>query len=228
MGGTLRKDSAPTAFATPKIRAGKSAVVVTEKDRTILELKATLRTIRKYQRGLEDACLALLERAKLLAALSQRKNALGLMRLRAHKLQQIDTLEMQLGNIQKSIEQVEMAEINKDVFDCLSQGDKILKLLNDEMPMEEIERILQDTREAVDMQNDISALLGSRFSYLNQEVLEKQLVDLMQQEAPLHSQVHPTLPMPSVPSLPVQVVSGARRGKNVATTEVKTRTAMPN
>ena len=211
MGGALKKSSQP---AGPRVSppTKKTAVVITEKDRTILQLKMTAKDMRKYQRGLEEACASLLERAKGLAGQAQQQNALNLMRLRARKLQQIALLDGQVGNILQVVEQVEMADINKDVYQCLRQGAATLKQLNDEMPIEEVQRILQDTREALDLENEISSLLGAGFSTVDKEALEKQLEELMQPTDDAAMGRQQVLNLPSVPSHPVVVLAGAHAG----------------
>lgn len=64
----------------------------------------------------------------------------------------------QLENLEKLTHDIEFAQIEIQVVEGLKQGNEALKKVNDALNIEDIERILDETREAKDKQ-DVSKLL---------------------------------------------------------------------
>merc|ERR1712159_854437 len=64
------------------------------------------------------------------------------------------------------------------VFAGLEAGNKVLKELHDSMPVEAVERVLDDQRELVDHHSEISSLLGGSISSVEEEDLEAELAQL--------------------------------------------------
>ena len=50
------------------------------------------------------------------------------------------------------------------VFAALQQGNTVLSQLNSETSIEDVEQLMEDTREAVDYQNQVAKLMGSEIS----------------------------------------------------------------
>ncbi|GAV26654.1 hypothetical protein PMKS-000109 [Pichia membranifaciens] len=68
--------------------------------------------------------------------------------------------------------------IEKDVLYGLEQGNKVLKEINSEMSMEKVEKILDDTEEAVSYQNELSERLGSLLTNGEEEEVDEELRQL--------------------------------------------------
>lgn len=63
----------------------------------------------------------------------------------------------QLENLEKLTHDIEFAQIELQVVEGLKQGNEALKKVNDALNIEDIERILDETREAKEKQ-DVSKL----------------------------------------------------------------------
>ena len=190
---------------------GKVNIAVNEKDMAVLELKLVAADIKKSQRELERSCATLMARAKELHDAGKADRALTLMRLRKVKQVHAVKLEGQLATVQRTLDEVEWAVINKEIFTNLKLGAQTLKRLNDEIPIVEVERILESTQSALDKEREMSALLGasvsSSLSSTEEEELEKELMllqGLANPSAPsLHQASTVNLNLPEVPTSPV-------------------------
>jgi len=190
----------------PAAKINKNTITLTDKDQTVLDLKLVAGEIKKHQRNLSKSCDELLQRAKtlMLDSSMNEQRALGLMKLRKYKLEQSTKLDNQLNTVFKLIDEVEWAEINKEVFTNLKSGTRALKAMNDAMPLEEVERILEGAQDAVDMERQISALIGAcDLGDADQAELEKELASL--QSSDVASTIAPSR-LDALPSVPTNLV----------------------
>jgi len=207
MGQKIVKEEPP--LPQRKETKGKANIAVNEKDLAVLDLKLVAADIKKSQRELERSCVILMTRAKELHVAGNADRALTLMRLRKAKQAHATKLEGQLATVQRTLDEVEWATINKEIFTNLRQGAQTLKKLNDELPLAEVERILESTQSALDQEREISAILGasvsSSLSSTEEEELEKELLLLQGGDAAPSQQKASAvnLNLPEVPTSPI-------------------------
>lgn len=199
MGSSLGKQDRDHAEPTPVVKPnkGKATITLTEKDRTVLNLKLLSADMKKYQKGLDATCQVLLLRAKKLVESSNNNDqrALPLLKLRKFKLSQAEQLEKQLALIQKAIDEMEWADINKNIFTNIKESTQVLKMMNAQLPIEEVERILEESQNAIDMEQQISAAIGGLLPF--DAELERELAALSNDVAPIASM------FPAVPTMPI-------------------------
>lgn len=82
-----------------------------------------------------------------------------LLRKRKYQENLIITVDGQLENIEKMTADLEFAEIEKQVFEGLTVGNVALAKVHAIMSVESVEQLLDETREGVDKQKQIDALL---------------------------------------------------------------------
>lgn len=163
------------------LNKGQAQIVLTGKDKAVLDLKIVAGDIKKQGRILITSCDELLSRAKRILSESpmENKRALSLMKLRKYKLDQADKLEGQLLNVQELIEEVEWAQINKELLSNLKNGALALKALNESMTFEKVEDILEAAKDAIEMERQISEMIGSvSLGVIDQQELEREFASL--------------------------------------------------
>ncbi|KAJ2847771.1 Vacuolar protein sorting-associated protein 20 [Coemansia brasiliensis] len=121
--------------------------------------------------------------ARELLKKGDKRRALLALRRRKYQEQMILTTDSQLFNLQQLMDNVEFSLVQKDVLFGLEQGNKVLKQLNKEIRIEDVERLADDTAEAIAYQNEISELLQSNMSREDEEDVLRELDELERQES---------------------------------------------
>ncbi|GAA6015796.1 hypothetical protein JCM10207_008798 [Rhodosporidiobolus poonsookiae] len=193
----------------PDLGVGQSssAVKITAQDRSILDLKLQRDKLKQYQKRIE----VVLAREREIAAESLRagNKQRALVALRQKKYQEtlLSQTDEQLATLQKLVQSIEFAKVEKDVLFGLKQGSEVLKQLNKEMDLATVEKLMDDTREGIAYQEEVSELLSSRISAADEEDVLAELAALQAEqvgtklpEAPTHA-----LPEPErTPVVPVE------------------------
>lgn len=143
---------------------------VTSHDRAILQLKLQRDKLHKSKRKLG----VIINREEQIAktCIKAKKLDQAKLALRKKKRQEslLNNLERQSNTLEELIDTIEFKLIEKDVLYGLEEGNKVLKEINNEMNIEKVEKILDDTADAVAYQNELSERLGTQLT--NGEELE--------------------------------------------------------
>lgn len=105
------------------------------------------------------------------------------MLLRKKKYQEklLETTDNQLDNITKLTSDLEFSAVEQKVLDGLKAGNVALKKVHEILTVEEIERVLDETNEGIEKQNEIDAILNSNAeSALTEDDEEAVLAELDQ------------------------------------------------
>ncbi|KAJ2522173.1 Vacuolar protein sorting-associated protein 20, partial [Coemansia sp. RSA 1937] len=121
--------------------------------------------------------------ARELLKKGDKRRALLALRRRKYQEQMIATTDSQLLNLQQLVETIEFSLVQKDVLFGLEQGNQVLTKLNQEMRIEDVERLADDTAEAIAYQNEISELLKTQMSAEDEEAVLMELDELERQES---------------------------------------------
>ena len=151
---------------------------ITRHDKAILELKLQRDKLLKSRQRLATVVNRENQIAK--QCVKAKKFEKAKLALRKKKRQQslLDNLERQSNTLEELIDTIEFKLIEKDVLYGLEQGNKVLKEINSEMSMEKVEKILDDTEEAVSYQNELSERLGSLLTNGEEEEVDEELRQL--------------------------------------------------
>ncbi|KAJ1794137.1 Vacuolar protein sorting-associated protein 20 [Coemansia sp. RSA 1807] len=180
--------------------ASQSKHRITVQDKAILDMKVQRDKLKQYQKRVqvvldrEDAL------ARELLKKGDKRRALLALRRRKYQEQMISTTDSQLLNLQQLVETIEFSLVQKDVLFGLEQGNQVLTKLNQEMRIEDVERLADDTAEAIAYQNEISELLKTQMSAEDEEAVLMELDELERQESD-RLQIN----MPQVPDHPLPV-----------------------
>ena len=155
---------------------------VTEQDKAILQLKQTRDKIKQYQRRIEQS----LEKERLLAKKlvqnGQKDRALLLLRKKKFQEQVLSKTDGQLENLERMVHDIEFAQVEVKVIDGLKVGNAALKKLHDLLSIDEIEKVMDETREGIDKQKEINDVLSGELTEEDEGEVEAELDALLAAE----------------------------------------------
>lgn len=115
--------------------------------------------------------------------------------------------------MERVVHDLEFSTIEKQVIDGLKVGNEALKKIHEVLNVDEVERILEETREGIEKQREIDDLLTGALTPDDEEAVEEELEKIIQAEMPEEASdvVLPT--MPDVPAEPVPERARRQRRK---------------
>merc|ERR1719229_870481 len=133
--------------------------------------------------------------------LKQKKRDKAKLCLRKKKYQQnlLEKARNQLLNIEQLIEEVESAEMQQEVLKAMQTGTDLLQKINNEMSLEEVEQLMDDTAEAIQYQQELNEILSQSLTDVDDEEVLEELAQIEQMEADQMG-----LEMPDVPNKPIK------------------------
>lgn len=155
---------------------------VTEQDKAVLQLKQTRDKIKQYQRRIEQS----LEKERLLAKKllqnGQKDRALLLLRKKKFQEQILSKTDGQLENLERMVHDIEFAQVEIKVVDGLKAGNEALKKVHEILSIDEIEKVMDETREGVEKQRELDDLLSGALTEEDETEVEAELDALLAAE----------------------------------------------
>ncbi|CAM9795167.1 unnamed protein product [Chrysoparadoxa australica] len=143
---------------------GKAVSMVTQHDRAMLDLKMARDNLQRYQKKLARECDVLVEKAQLLVKEDRRDTALTMLKIKKYKMQQAGKADAQLLQVSQMIETVQWEKEQQGVFSALKEGNLALEKLHNEIPIEELDRLMEDTDEAIAYSEEISNAIAGGYA----------------------------------------------------------------
>ncbi|KAL6057782.1 hypothetical protein STEG23_033985, partial [Scotinomys teguina] len=166
---------------------------VTEQDRAILQLKQQRDKLRQYQKRVTQQ----LERERALARQllrdGRKERAKLLLKKKRYREQLLDRTENQISSLEAMVQSIEFTQIEMKVMEGLQVGNECLNKMHQVMSIEEVERILDETQEAVEYQRQIDELLAGNFTQEDEDAILEELNEITQEQ----------IQLPEVPSEPL-------------------------
>jgi charged multivesicular body protein 6 len=186
---------------------------VSDHDRAVLELKVQRDRLSKCVTLSESA--ALKEKQAASAFLKEKKTDRAKLCLRKKKYQEklIENARNKILTVEQLISSIEEAESQAKVFSALKEGNAALKTLNEQVSIEDVERLMEETEEAVAYQQEVDALLSRELTAADDDAVLEELATIEELDAK-EAQIQ----MPSVP------VSGPRLAEKVQESMQETKT----
>lgn len=181
---------------------------ITAQDKAIYQLKRQRDNLKQYQRKLNVVIDRQTELAKQALKDGKIDKAKLYLRLKKHQQSVINTTYDQLGNLENLIGTIEFKLIEKDVVYGLSQGNEVLKKLNNEMSVEKIDKVLDDLEEERLRVDEVSDLLGSGLSNSEENEVEEELERLEREvwgKAPEQQNTEDVSKVPQMPDVPTEL-----------------------
>ena len=167
---------------------------VTNQDKAILQLKQTRDKIKQYQRRIEQN----LEKERLLAKTliqnGRKDRALLLLRKKKFQEQVLSKTDGQLENLERMVHDIEFAQVELKVVDGLKVGNAALKKLHSLLSIDEIEKVMDETKEGLEKQREIDEILLGELTVEDEGEVEDELDALLAAEVKERAPVVPVVP----------------------------------
>lgn len=157
---------------------------VTDQDRAVLELKNQRDKLKQYQKKIGVQIEKDRQVAKQLLKDGKKDKAKLLLRKKKFQETQIEKMDGQLDNIEKMVHDLEFAQIENEVVKGLKKGNESLKKLHQIFSLEDVERIMDETRDAVEYQQEIDDLLAGGLTQQDEDDVLEELDQIIQQTLP--------------------------------------------
>lgn len=179
---------------------------VTEQDKAVLQLKQQRDKLRQYQKRINLQ----LEKERLLARQllrdGKKEKALLLLKKKRYQDQLLDKTENQISNLERLVQDLEFAQIERKVIDGLKVGNDCLKKMHEVMSIEEVERIMDETQDAVEYQQQIDEMLAGSLTPEDEDAVLAELEAITQGDVEL-----PEVPSEELPDVPEDAEETAAR-----------------
>ncbi|KAG7271197.1 hypothetical protein CRUP_003374 [Coryphaenoides rupestris] len=170
---------------------------VTEQDKAVLQLKQQRDKLRMYQKRTHLQ----LDKERLLAKQllkdGKKEKALLLLKKKRYQDQLLDKTENQISNLERMVQDLEFAQIEIKVIEGLKVGNDCLKKMHEVMSIEEVERIMDETQDAIEYQQQIDEMLAGSLSQEDEDAVLAELEAITQGDVEL-----PEVPSEDLPELP--------------------------
>ena len=154
---------------------------VTEQDKAVLKLKQTRDKLKQYQKRIVLSQVKERELAKKCIADGRKDKALRLLKKKKLQDKLLEQTDNQLDNIEQMVNNIETKQMEIQVMNGLDQGNEALKELHKIMSLDDVERIMGDTEDAIEYQNEIDDILSGGLSVdeTNEDDLLTELQDIL-------------------------------------------------
>ncbi|XP_014245946.1 charged multivesicular body protein 6-A [Cimex lectularius] len=169
---------------------------VTEHDKAVLQVKQQRDKLKQYQKRIENKLESERLIAKKLLNSGQRERAKLMLKKKRYQENLLAKTDGQLENLENLIHDLEFSQVELRVLDGLKVGNEALKSLNALLNIDEIERIMDETNEGYEKQQEINEILSGKLSNDDMEDIEKEFNELMVLE---DSEKEKSMILPDVP-----------------------------
>ncbi|XP_023672702.1 charged multivesicular body protein 6 [Paramormyrops kingsleyae] len=179
---------------------------VTEQDKAVLQLKQQRDKLKQYQKKITLQ----LEKERLLARQllkdGKKEKALLLLKKKRYQEQLLEKTENQIGNLERMVQDIEFAQIEMKVIEGLKIGNDCLKKMHEVMSIEEVERIMDETQDAIEYQREIDDMLAGSLTQEDEDAVLAELDAITQGE----DVSLPDVPKEELPEVPAEELERKR------------------
>ncbi|XP_011270521.1 hypothetical protein CAOG_08866 [Capsaspora owczarzaki ATCC 30864] len=194
MGGVFGKASS----ASTSSNGAKQQSRITPHDRAVLDLKKQRDNLKIYIHKIEAVLKREHELARTAVREGNKKKALLLLKRKRFQETLIERAEGQIQNVEELTASIEFAVVEQQVLAGIKAGTETLTELNNQMKLEDVERLMDDTQEAIAYQNEISEMLGTSLSEVDEAAVLAELEEL--EVASSAIQTAPDVPTHALPA----------------------------
>lgn len=155
---------------------------INSKDKAILELKVQRDKLKQYEKKLNGVIQKELQVAKEQLAKKNHHAA----RLALSKKKYQEQLLIKTGDQLLTLEQltntIEFALVEQEIMKGLEEGNKVLAIINKEISIEKVEKIMDDTADAIAYQNEIQEIISTQLTEQDEAEIMTELDKLIELE----------------------------------------------
>lgn len=148
---------------------------VTDHDRAVLQIKVQRDKLKQYQKRLSVDIEREVALAKEAARNGKRQQALLLLKRRKYQETLVERVEDQLLQLDEMVATIEQKLVEEQFVRGLEVGNEALKALNAAISIDDVDRLMADTAEAIEYQNEVSKALGAKLSPEDDAEAEREL-----------------------------------------------------
>ncbi|XP_046400001.1 charged multivesicular body protein 6-A [Ischnura elegans] len=197
-------------------KSKKTVSRVTDQDKAVLQLKQQRDKIRQHQKKIENNLERDRELAKKLLKDGKKEKALLLLRKKKYQEQLLSKTDGLLQNLEHMVQDLEFSQVEMQVLDGLKAGNEALKKVHEILSVDEVERILEETREGVEKQREIDELLSGALTADDEEDVLNELKEITEGEEEIEK-------LPDVPTElpePEEIVTEKKERKEASRKKV--------
>ncbi|XP_004932523.1 charged multivesicular body protein 6-A [Bombyx mori] len=172
---------------------------VTEQDKAVLQLKQQRDKLKQYQKKIELNLEKDRKLAKKLLEEGKRDRAKLLLKKKKYQENLLHNTDTQLEKLEQLTHDLEFAQIEIQVLDGLKTGNVALKKVHDILNIDEIEKIMEESREGIDKQREIDELISGQLTEEDEEAVEAELEAILDIQDEL-----PDVPTDNLPEISEQ------------------------
>jgi division protein CdvB (Snf7/Vps24/ESCRT-III family) len=212
MGAFSSKSSSSTSS---KVRSPPPSV--TAIDRTVLDLKNARDRLQRYRKRLEIDDARLLEKAIQAKQSGRTETAIGILRLRKFKRQQLSNCEDQLLNVLQMVETIDSKQNEAQILQAMKAGKDALQKMHEETTVEHVIELMDQIAEEHAVEQEINEILSHVPALDNledEQAIQAELEALMATTTTTQNEILPDLPiaptdqpLPNAPTANIKVPS---------------------
>eukprot|EP00878_Enallax_costatus_P002210 GHUV01002381.1.p1 GENE.GHUV01002381.1~~GHUV01002381.1.p1 ORF type:complete len:232 (+),score=87.40 GHUV01002381.1:243-938(+) len=158
-----------------------SRAKITDHDRAVLSLKAQRKKMEDQTKLLEKR----IEQNEVVARtlIVQKKKQQALLALKRKKLSenQLTNIQAYLVNVEDMLNNMELTKHQANVMSALKQGNDALKKAQQEMPLDDVQKLMDDTAEAREYQDKVQDIVSQQLDAADTEAVMQELHQLEDQ-----------------------------------------------
>jgi hypothetical protein len=129
-------------------------------DQVTLDLKIQRDHLKRYEQQQEQIQEREIKEAKALARANKRDKAAIVLKQKKLRQVYIDRARGQLQNVQRMIDEIESQRNELEIMECMRGANDVMKEFERLMPIEEVERLMDETAEHQQRLNEMQDLLA--------------------------------------------------------------------
>ena len=156
---------------------------VTEQDRAVLQLKQQRDKLKQYQKKINVQIEKDRTVAKQLLHDGRKDKAKLMLRKKKFQESLLEKTDGQLDNIDRMVNDLEFAQVESQVVQGLKVGNESLKKLHQLLSLDDVEKIMDETREGIEYQQEIDDLLSGGLTSQDEDDVLAELDAIVQQDS---------------------------------------------
>ena len=156
---------------------------INKDDKAIAEVKLTKDKVRNYLKKLERSIGICKDAVKECIRNKQKDKAMLALRKQKYLEKNLETGRGELLNLENLVLNIENAQMQNNVYEAMKQGNDFLKNMNQQLTIDDVEKLMEETAEAIEYQQQVGEILAQQGIREDDSDLLKQLEQLDELEA---------------------------------------------